>query len=194
MTDFEKAEKLREKADVTFAEAKEALDNAGGDILDAIIYLEKQGKSTSPSGGGFYSGDGSPVPKQTGVYQSENRSYTGSSGESFSDTLRRFGRFILRLIDKGMTNFLDATKGGELRFSCPVIAVVALVVFLFWITFPLFVISLFLGFRYRFRGPDLGFESVNNVMDGASYVVDDVKRSFSERSGEANNTNETEDI
>ena len=54
MTELEKVEKLREKANVSFAEAKEALDNTGGDILDALIYLEKQGKSTIPAGGGFF--------------------------------------------------------------------------------------------------------------------------------------------
>ena len=58
MTELEKVEKLREKADVTFAEAKEALDNSGGDVLDALIWLEKNGKATVPAGGGFFSGAG----------------------------------------------------------------------------------------------------------------------------------------
>ncbi|MDR0489951.1 MAG: DUF4342 domain-containing protein [Oscillospiraceae bacterium] len=185
MTELEKVEKLREKADVSFAEAKEALDQAGGDVLDALIYLERQGKSTVPAGGGFFSGAGTEdTGKQT---EHSDGSYAENGGETFKDTLKRFGKFCLRLIHKGNTNFLDATRRGKLVFSLPVTAVVVLIVFLFWLTIILFVLSLFFGVRYRFRGEDLGRESVNRVMDGAAGVVEDVKKSFN---GNAESTGE----
>ena len=179
MTDLEKAEKLREKADVSFAEAKEALDIANGDILDALIYLEKRGKSTVPAGGGFFSSaDGAGTEQQSEPeYECRSEKY----GESFWDILKRFGRFCKLSIRKGATNFLDATKNGDLMFSCPVIMLVAFIVFFFWITIPLFIISLFFGFRYRFRGSDLGRESVNRVMDNASEIAEDVKKNFSKK-------------
>ena len=190
MTDFEKAEKLREKADVSFAEAKDALENANGDILDAMIYLEKQGKSTLPSGGGYFSDAGASAHEYRGAQGNENSGATGNNGESFSDMLKRFGRFCMKMLTKGVNNFLDATKEDRLMFSCPVLAVVVLLLFFFWITVPLFILSLFLGFRYKFRGPDLGNDSVNNVMENASHAVEDVKRSFSERAHETNNSGE----
>ena len=56
--------------------------------------------------------------------------------------------------------------------------VVLLVLFFFWITIPLFIISLFFGYRYRFRGKDLGREPVNRAMDSAADAADEVKRSF----------------
>jgi hypothetical protein len=178
MTELEKVEKLREKADVSYAEAKEALENANGDVLDAIINLERQGKATIPAGGGFFSEAGAPSEDYRYSYSGEN--YYERKGETFSDMMKRFGRFLLRVLNKGNTNFLDATKGDALMFSCPVIAVVVLVLFFFWVTIPLFVISLFFGFRYHFRGEDLGRDSINAVMDGASNVVNDVKNSFTE--------------
>ena len=49
MTDFEKIEKLREHADVTFEDAKAALEAANGDLLDAIIWLERNGKVKGPA-------------------------------------------------------------------------------------------------------------------------------------------------
>ena len=181
MTDFEKAEKLREKADISFAEAKEALDKNGGDILDAMIYLERQGKSTIPAGGGYFSGVGTTALKNQDAYGGEDsRESDKSGGESFSDTMKRFGRFCMKVLTMGVTNFLDAAKGGDLIFSCPMIAVVFLLVFFFWITVPLFILSLFFGFRYRFRGPDLDRDSVNSVMDSATDVAEDVKKSFKE--------------
>jgi len=186
MTELEKAEKLREKADVTFAEAKEALDNSGGDILDALIYMENQGKVKVPAGGGFFSG--ADMPAQTANSALSNNADSNnseSSGETFSDLMKRFGAFCLKMFNKGLNNYLEATKGDQHLFSCPVLIVVFLAAFFFWVTIPLFVISLFCGFRYRFSGADLGRDSVNSVMDSASNVVDDVKRSFAESTNKA---------
>ena len=45
MDNFEKVEKLREKANVSFEEAKAALEESNWDLLDAMIVLEKQGKT-----------------------------------------------------------------------------------------------------------------------------------------------------
>ena len=44
MTKLEMIDALRVKADVSYEEAKDVLELAGGDLLDAIILLEKQGK------------------------------------------------------------------------------------------------------------------------------------------------------
>ena len=57
MTTLEQVEKLRTMANVSYDEAKTALDAVNGDLLEAIIYLEKQGKVTAPSGGGYYSSE-----------------------------------------------------------------------------------------------------------------------------------------
>ena len=188
MTELEKVEKLREKSNVTFAEAKEALDNTGGDILDALIYLERNGKVTEPAGGGFYSGADMPVQDgQTPSGYTHHHNSQSGSGEEFADLLKRFGAFCLKMFNKGLTNYLEATKNEQHLFSCPVLIVILLGIFFFWVTIPLFVISLFCGFRYRFTGADLGRDSVNSVMNSAASVVEDVKRTFAE------STNKNED-
>ena len=46
---MEKVERLREKANVTYEEAKAALEETGGDLLDAIVLLERQGKVKEPA-------------------------------------------------------------------------------------------------------------------------------------------------
>jgi len=188
MTELEKVEKLREKANVSFSEAKEALSNCDGDILDALIYLENHGKATVPAGGGFFSGAGAHAQTEQALPSGDGSAKSSdSSGEEFADLLRRFGNFCLKMFNKGLNNHLEATKGDEHLFSCPVLVVIILAAFFFWITIPLFVISLFCGFRYRFSGAELGKDSVNSVMDSASNVVDDVKRTFAE------NANKNED-
>jgi len=176
MTDLEKAEILREKTGISYTEAKEALDNTNGSMLDALVYLEKQGKVETPPGGGFYSGAG-PASDE-GEEPTGRRSYA-HEGESFSDMVKRFGRFCMRLVEKGIANSLVATRKGEQLFSLPVIAFVVLLIF-FWVTLPLFVITLFCGIRYHFQGPDLDRDLVNNVMSTASDMAEDVKRTFTE--------------
>jgi len=187
MTELEKVEKLREKANVSFAEAKDALDNSNGDILDALIYLEKNGKVTEPAGGGFFSGADLPAQtEQVSSYNNETKKDNDGSGEEFVDLMRRLGAFCLKLFNKGLNNYLEATKGDQHLFSCPVLIVILLTIFFFWVTIPLFVISMFCGFRYRFTGSDLGKDSVNSVMDNATSVVEDVKRSFAESANKDN--------
>jgi len=191
MTELEKVEKLREKANVSFAEAKEALDNSKGDILDALIYLEKNGKVTEPAGGGFFSGADIPA-QEVSAASTNNANQNGNtgSGEEFADLMKRFGAFCLKMFNKGLNNHMVATKGDQQLFSCPVLIVILLSVFFFWIIGILFVVSLFCGFRYHFTGADLGRDSVNAVMDGATNVVNDVKRSFAESTNKTEETKE----
>ena len=48
MDNLEKVEKIREKTGVSYEEAKAALEATNYDVLDAIIYLEKNGKVKAP--------------------------------------------------------------------------------------------------------------------------------------------------
>lgn len=181
MATLEQVDRLRARANVSFEDAKEALDRSGGDLLDALIYLEKNGKVTAPPGGGYYSSGGGDGGSSEGA-----KSETGNAGpkrekntgENFSDMLKRFGLFLGKLFNIGNTNFLVAEKNGKQLFACPVTVLVLLVIFLFWVTIPLFIISLFFGFRYHFEGAEIGRDSVNHVMSGASDAADDLKNSF----------------
>lgn len=176
MATLEQVEKLREKADVSFEDAKNALDACGDDLLEALIYLEKLGKVKPPVGGGYYSSERTTNTEHTDT--GETTKEKENHGESFTDMMRRFGRFCARIISKGNNNYFEAEKNGKIVISFPVTALVILVVFLFWIIVPLVIIGLFFGFRYHFRGSELGKESVNRVMDNASNTAEDIKRSF----------------
>lgn len=173
MTTLEQVERLREKTNVSFEEAKAALDATEGDLLDALIYLERQGKVVAPANGGGYSSSANVESDGT----SESNNNQTNRGESFGDLLKRFGRFCARVINKGNNNFFDAEKDGKTIISCPVTALAILLIFFFWVVLPLMIIGLFFGFRYSFRGNDLGKESINRVMDNASNTAEEIKKS-----------------
>lgn len=176
MVTLEQVERLREKANVSFEDAKTALEASDGDLLNALIYLEKQGKVAPPPGDGFYSSQNNAAGEETN--HAEKEAEKAYQGESFGDMMKRFGRFCGKILHKGNTNYLEAEKGDSVVFSMPVTVVIVLTAFLFWVVVPLFIISLFCGLRYHFRGKDLDRESVNKVMDGASNTVDGIKRSI----------------
>ena len=48
MDEFEKVEKLRQRANVSFEEARDALRLCDGDLLDAMVYLERIGQAKAP--------------------------------------------------------------------------------------------------------------------------------------------------
>jgi hypothetical protein len=174
MVTLEQVERLREKTNVSFEDAKAALEATDEDLLDALIYLEKQGKAAPPAGGGWYSSQSTALVAMASAGGHEKK----NSGESFSDMMKRFGRFCLDLLDKGNNNHLEAERMGASVFTLPVTVLAVLLVFFFWVVVPLFIVSLFFGFRYRFRGKELGKEAVNRVMDGASDTVEEIKRSI----------------
>lgn len=186
MATLEQVEKLREKANVSFEEAKAALEACNDDLLDAIIYLERQGRVNAPAGGGYYS---SQNTEQQG-YQT-NGGYTGGGqpnyGGNFKQAMSKFGRFCAKIFNIGNTNYLEAEKNGTIMFAVPVTVLVILLIFFFWIVVPLFILSLFFGFHYHFRGPEIGTEQVNKVMDGATDTVEDLKRNFNSNNNNNNN-------
>lgn len=176
---LEQVERLREKANVSFEEAKAALEATDGNLLNALISLERQGKVAAPSGNGYYSSQGQSQTEEEAPPRQQARQ-SQPRGESFGAMLRRFGRFCLRVLEKGNHNYLEAERNGNQFFSMPVTVVVLLLLCFFWVTIPLFIISLFVGCRYRFRGEDLGRDAVNRVMDKTADTVDDIKKTFNE--------------
>lgn len=192
MITLEQVEQLRAKVNVSYDEAKEALEASNGDLLDAVIYLEKNGKVTPPTSGGYYSSfhhDGESSDRGNGQSSplNEKKTCTKNNGESFHDFMRRVWQFCCMVINKGNTNSFDIYRGGEYKTGLPITILVVLIVFAFWITVPLIIVGLFFGFRYQFNGPDFKKNTVNHVMDTAAKAAEDIKQSFTKPDSKSQN-------
>ena len=153
MDRLEMIEKLRERAQVTYDEAKEALDQANGDLLDALILLERQGKVPPPQGGGYYRSEGSTAKEQSSSEGSESGSKDEQSTKAtnnFKETLEKFWSFASGLLNKGNSTSFEILKDKDHVASFPVTVLVLLLLFAPWVTLPLIIIGLFLGFHYQF--------------------------------------------
>ncbi|NLP36851.1 MAG: DUF4342 domain-containing protein [Firmicutes bacterium] len=178
MATIEQVEKLREKANVTYDEAKKALDACGGDLLDAIIYLERQGKVKPPPGGGYYNSQTQreTTEEPTGRQEQKNR----QNGETFASLVRKFLKWVGRLIVKGNQNTFEVRHDGKVVIAIPVTILVVLLLLAFWVVVPLLIIGLFLNCRYVFKGPDIEKSGVNEVMGSAADAADNLKKSIFE--------------
>lgn len=178
MATMEHVEKLREKANVSYAEAKAALDACGDDLLEALLYLERQGKVTPPEHGGYYSSKSKQKEKQSGA--AETAEQGEPRGESFSEMMGRFFRWVRSLFVKGCENLFDVRRGDSQIITMPVLVLILLLIFGFWFVVPLLIVGLFLGCRYRFRGRDLEKTAVNKVMESAENAAETIKSDIKE--------------
>lgn len=178
MVTLEQVEKLREHADISYDEAKAALENADGDILQALIDLERQGKVTPPQGGGKYNTGSIEVSVKT---QKENsdKAYTRENDRersAFSRNMRRFFRWLGEIIHKGNINALVVEKDGTDIMRLPITVLVLLLFIAFWIVVPLLILGFFFSFRYYFHGPDIKSTRVNDAMDSVANAAEEIKR------------------
>lgn len=169
---LEQVERLREKADVSYAKAKEALEYSGGNLLDALIYLEERGDIPRPEGA-YYSTRGQTPPMPEEPEEPEPRPAEGKEKKSGRGNLLRRLRYIL------LDNTLEIWRKDRPIAALPVLILILLVI-VYYIVIPLLILSLFFGFRYRFSGPDLEREEINNVMGSVADTAADLGRQVME--------------
>lgn len=171
MNELEKAEKLRERANVSYEEALEALKSCDGDLLEAMVMLEKQGKVKGPEQSS-YSTSYEEQLHYVSVVDSVEESK--KNGKSFWERLKN----VLDLIwQKGNDNFFCVYHKDEVAFKIPVwVFVVALV--LGWeVVLIAMIVALFFDCRYSFVGKD-ELKSMNEAFNKASEFASQIKDEF----------------
>lgn len=190
---LELVEKLVNKTGLSYTEAKNALDKADGDILDALIQLEAEGRiasgnttqytTSTPNNENSVNNDSRDTKGNKGNKTGKEK---GAAGENFKKTTKGIGEWLKEIFDKGNSNCIEMFRNGEKKIGMPVTAFVVLLIFCFWVIIPLMIVGLFLGCRYYFSGPQLGKDSVNNVMDKATDLADNIKSELKNKGNEGN--------
>lgn len=189
MVTLEKVEKLREYADVSYDQAKKALEEAQGDTLEAIIILEKQNLIQEPVNGGYHNTKNQEENTQDDFKEKQGKKTAKENdGASFSELMGRFFKWFGGIVSKGNRNHFEALKDGNKVISIPVTVLVLLLLFMFWIIIPLLVVGLFFGYRYTFIGPDLGKENVNRVMDSVADAAENLKNEVKSEKADGENS------
>ena len=173
MNEFEKIDKLRERANVTYEEARDALNEANGDLLDAMVILERKGKATQPQMSSY-----STRYEAQPHYERVER----DSSDPDKEAAKRFGsslkRFFKVLFSKLRYNALRMrNRAGEEVFRIP-LWLLLLIVFFFWEgIIVVLVVLLFFGNRYDIVGRD-DMSDANEILERAGRMADGVKEEF----------------
>lgn len=177
---LEKVDLLRERADVTYEEAKNALEQSGGDLLDAMVLLERQGKVNGPRQSTYsteYEEQKDYIRVRDKVEQQKR------SAPSFGHTLGHLFRTIILFIRHTV---FQVTKDDYVLISMPTIVFGLLLLFFWEGLVPIMVIALFFGVRYEFDGTE-NTKRANTVLNQAGEFADDLRDEFKKK------TNGTQD-
>ena len=168
---IEKVERLRERADVTYEEAKAALEEAGGDLLDAMVILERMGKVRGPARSSYsteYDEQKDYIRVRDKVEQQKK------SAPSFTHTFRRLIKTFFSFIRH--TVFI-VTKEDSIIFTMPSWVLVLLLFFFWEAIVPVMVIALFFKVNYSFDGAQ-NVKRANDILGKAGEFAQDVRNEF----------------
>ncbi len=177
MDKLEKVEKIREKTGASYADALEALDLCEGDILDAIVYLEKSGKIENKTTAQF-SSDSSAENKASERLVNATAEYDKSSeNATVGDGVDSFFEWVKKVVRKSIDTKFTVNRNKDQVLQVPVLVLVLAFIFFFWIALPLMVIGLFFDCRYHFEGVDKVTVDVNDFCDRAADGATNMKNS-----------------
>lgn len=170
MTRLEMVEKIREKTGITYEEAREALEKANWDMLDAIVSVEKEKEPQSapfaeePAPAREIS---EPAAKKPRIVRHNN---AGEIGDKVAAGLRWLGTWIRR----GESVHLEVSRKGEGILSLSLVTVILLFLLSWWLPVLLIVAGLFTGYRFRFTGASLIGKAANAAADKAGEKAEEI--------------------
>ena len=173
MERIEMVEKLMSKADVSYEEAQAALEQSNWDLLDAMIYLERQGKTKTAK-------ESKAIVLVKGNNNESSESNKEKKHGGVGTVFGRFCRFVKNLISKGNANYFEINKEGEKPIKISLTISTILLILAFWPVVVLLIVGLFLGYKYSLTGPDVKGDTVNDILGKASSSAEDIKNDFNQ--------------
>ncbi|AEB07643.1 UBA/Ts-N domain-containing protein [Coriobacterium glomerans PW2] len=177
---------VRENAGVSFEDARAALELTSYDMIDAVILLERQGKTSSStvhiSTGG--AGDAAASSSETARQMSQAQiDYERDTRQGrFEERLGGAMRWVRHVLQRSIDITLVAKHRGRQVFSMPLLLVLLLAASMFWtgVAFQFIVVlliaSLFFDFRYHFECLEDAPARPGDVSDDDADEDDDMNR------------------
>ncbi|WP_297635032.1 ubiquitin [uncultured Clostridium sp.] len=169
MENLKLVEKLREKTDISYEEAKDALENNDWDILDAVLSLERQGKIKKPTIDIFYTNE-EIVRENLDLYKEENY----KEGEKKNNPTGFF-EAICRGIDTLNNIFFEIKKENKVLLKVPLTVLLVLLFFGFWILVPAIIVGLFFDLEFSIEAKNIDKTKVNQTNEVFKKITKYVK-------------------
>ena len=183
MDRFELVEKLVKSTGVSYEDAKMALESSGWDLLDAAVWLEKNGRIEVKSSHFTTDPEQQQQQAQAAEQQRQQQQHAETPRGSYDDRYRSGNRGLIHSILSKIRGILMdnelviCKQSGEIFLELPIWLAVLLLILAFWPTIIVLILVFILGFRFRLHGPDLGSDMVNNILSRAENSASDfIKR------------------
>ncbi len=171
-------DKLRDKANISYEEAKSALENNNWDILDAMVYLENRGKVKKPELSGFHTNEYKESYGSPGEVVKVREAEESNSSKGKNDFEGIF-EAICKAIDTCNNIFLEIKRRGNLLLKLPLTVLILLLFFAFWIIIPLMLLGLFFDIEFLVSTKRVNtdkIDKINKVFRKMSEYAKDIKR------------------
>ena len=167
MDELDKVEKLRQRAEVSYEEAREALRACDGDLLDAMVYLEKLGHAKAPEQTTF-----STNAEEKANYENVTEKVEQSDRVADPSFGEQLGHILKTGFKKSLDNYLVISHKEKEVIRMPLLVVIILLLMTHIGVLILAIISLFFGVRYSIVGKD-DLSAINDFMDKAGNKADE---------------------
>ena len=175
---LEKVELVREKTGVSYQDAKDALEACDYDVLDAIIWLEGQGKADTQTAS-FETTSASATKTSSIEMQEAQEEYQRTSKKTkIGEAWGGFCREAKRILRASLEMTFVAEHDGDRVIALPLLLLI-IGLFAWGASLWLLIVGLFFGFRYRIEGAESVTIDVNEAMDKAADMADSIKNDFS---------------
>lgn len=163
-------DKLREKVNISYEEAKNALENSNWDILDAMLYLEAKGIIKGPEISVFYSNDDKS-------YRNQEEEFNINETKA-SHNFEGIFEAICKAIDTCNNIFIEVKRKGRLLLNLPLTVLIILLFFGFWVIIPLIIIALFFEIEFSVSSKKVNTANANNMLKKVSSIANNIKKQF----------------
>lgn len=176
METFKKIEALRDKANVSFEDAKIAMEACNYDMLEAMVYLERQGKVNTGSTASYTTTSGTETSQE---FEQAQKNYEDSCQRTtIGAVIGKFVNWCGHILKKSVEIDFCVTQHDRLILKVPVLALVLALLLAFWLLAILLIVGLFCSFKYSFVGVDATTIDLNQICDKASETCENIKKDF----------------
>ncbi|MDO4466234.1 MAG: hypothetical protein Q4C49_04430 [Bacillota bacterium] len=166
MEPIEMIEKVCERVNVTFEEAREALEKNNWNVEETLKYFEEQGKEVKP--------EKEEKAEKPEIIEIKEYKETVIEEEDKGTTIRDL---IHKAIDYLRFNSIRVEKDGTEIVRIRLFLFVILMCVAGHVVLPVMIVGLFLNFRYSIVGKN-SFKTVNKMMDSVSRAAQAAKDEF----------------
>lgn len=170
-------DKLKNKANISYEEAKDVLEKSNWDMLEAMLYLEAHGKVEKPSLSIFYTNESKESYNENGE-EVNLKEDTNENNFENKNSFEGVFEAICKAIDTCNNIFIEIIRNSRVILKIPFTVLIVLLFFAFWIVIPLMIIGLFFNIEFLVSSKKIDVDKINKVFKETSKVVKDVKGKF----------------